>query len=181
MKNTISIMIKLSIALTILPSLFISAAYSSDNNKKTSNSYTTEYSLPDDAIGVVFIDSTTTGSLLQLRGIFGKGILLTKNINKQTCIVSRLKLAAGDFGGSNISVHSSGPIRLDIYSREVVEKLNAGVEVVSEDYLITDLLEEKIGDIKISMGLSIKHGFVLNPINWSWLNIFDNKKNEVAC
>jgi hypothetical protein len=107
--------------------------------------------------------------------------LVTKQINKQTCFTSRLRLAAGDFGGSNVSVYSSDPIRLNIYSQEIVEKLSSGVKIVSEDYLITEHFEEGFGDIQIISGLNLSHGFVLNPGEWSWSTIFGIKKKEVSC
>lgn len=137
--------------------------------------------LTSDVMGVVTIESPKVGTLLQLRGIAGKGRLTVRQEGVDTCLSSPIRLAAGDFGGSNIGIHSSGRIRLVIYSPEVADKLISGVEITSEDYKVTELSDEQLGDIKIGSGLSLNYGFVLNPGEWSWSSLFGRAKKTVNC
>ncbi|OPX56047.1 hypothetical protein SAMN02745127_00096 [Oceanospirillum multiglobuliferum] len=131
--------------------------------------------------GVVYIASPKVGTLLQLRGIAGKGLLIVRQQNTERCMASPIKLAAGDFGGTSIAINTNTPIRLLIYSDEVVSKLRAGDEVVSESYKVTDQSEASLGDIKIKSGLTLSYGFVLNPGEWSWASFFGNEDKTVHC
>ncbi|UTV99958.1 hypothetical protein KDW99_02075 [Marinomonas rhizomae] len=134
---------------------------------------------------VVYIDSPKVGTLLQLRGIAGKGVLISKKSNRQedqaTCVSAPIRLAAGDFSGDSIGIQSAEPIRLLIYSDKVAEKLIAGDEVVSEHYVITDQNDAGLGDIKIESGLTLSYGFVLNPGEWSWSSVFGLDHQDVNC
>ncbi|WP_413700827.1 hypothetical protein ACLKMH_03135 [Psychromonas sp. KJ10-10] len=169
------------IFLIIVLSLYTSTSFSNEVDDQISQPLKMEYSIPDGVVGVIIIDSTRMGNLLQLRGIVGKGVLVTKQDIKQACFVSRLRLVAGGFDGSNVSIHSSTPIQLNIYAQEIIDKLEAGVEIISKDYLIIDHVAEGVGDIQIVTGLGLNHGFVLNPGEWSWSTLFDEKKKEVIC
>ncbi|MGO2008253.1 hypothetical protein [Vreelandella alkaliphila] len=139
-----------------------------------------------DIKGVVIIESPKTGALLQLRGIAGRGMLISRETPTQQqdeahCVSVPMRFAAGDFGGSSIGIRSVEPIQLVIYDDEVMQKLTAGDEVVSEDYDITGQNEARLGDIKIISGLTLSYGFVLNPGEWSWLSVFGQAQNEVSC
>lgn len=134
--------------------------------------------------GVIYIDSPTIGSLLQLRGIVGKGAFITKReqtVSDEECLLTPIRLAAGDFEGSSVGVYSSKAIRLVIYSSEVANKLLSGKEIVSKNYDITTLIEHRAGDIKIASGLQPSYGFVLNPVEWSWSSLFGLSKKTIAC
>ena len=134
---------------------------------------------------VVYIESPKVGTLMSLRGIAGKGELIVKRNTAQTdnyrCVSAPIRFAAGDFGGDSIGIQSIEPIRLFIYSDKVVEKLIGGDEVVSEDYVITDQSDAKLGDIKIESGLTLNYGFVLNPGEWSWSSVFGLDHEDIGC
>jgi hypothetical protein len=140
---------------------------------------------------VVYIASPKVGTLLQLRGIAGKGVLVSREapgrqiIVKQQghthCVSAPIRFAAGDFGGSAIGIQSINSIRLLIYSDKVANKLIAGEEIVSEDYDITDQSDARLGDIRIESGLTLSYGFVLNPGEWSWSSVFGWDKENVDC
>ncbi|MCW8355613.1 MAG: hypothetical protein ACPGRG_12370 [Marinomonas sp.] len=134
---------------------------------------------------VVNIASPKAGMLMQLRGIAGKGELVIKEGREQTglnrCVASPIRFAAGDFNGNSIGIQSVETIRLLIYSDKIVEKLIAGEEIVSEDYVITDQNDDQLGDIKIESGLTLSYGFVLNPGEWSWSSVFGLDHHDVNC
>ncbi|MBD5770873.1 hypothetical protein [Marinomonas colpomeniae] len=135
---------------------------------------------------IVYIESPKVGALMYLRGIAGKGELISRSsLEKQQdntrCISAPIRFAAGDFNGSSIGIDSTDAIRLTIYSDEVANQLIAGDEVVSEDFDITDSSEGRLGDIKIESGLTLSYGFVLNPGEWSWSSLFGNDKENTSC
>lgn len=165
---------------SILLLLSVSACSSEAKNTNESN-----LAFSDNIKAVVYIESPKVGTLLQLRGIAGKGVLIAKKDNRHeeqtTCVSSPIRLAAGDFGGDSIGIQSVEPIRLLIYSNKVAEKLIAGDEVVSEHYVITEQSDAQLGDIKIESGLIPSYGFVLNPGEWSWSSVFGLDHDEVDC
>lgn len=130
------------------------------------------YSVPNEALGIVSIESPTVGSLLHLRGLAGKGALVRKDA-KAACHKSAIRIVAGDFNGNGISIKDSKKIMLAIYSHSALKKLRDGDAVVSEDYTVSMLGRPK-GDIEIISGLALSQGFVLDPGAWSfssWLGI----------
>lgn len=173
---------------TLLCSFSLMLLTSACSNNVSSAVSTQQDSLliPGDIKGVVYIESPKIGTLLQLRGIAGKGVFITREANskpqdKASCVSSPIRLAAGDFGGSTIGVLSTDAIWLLIYSDKVAKKLTAGDEVVSENYAVTDQNDVTLGDIKIESGLTLSYGFVLNPGEWSWSSLFGIDKEEVDC
>ena len=162
--------------------LLLSLAACSNDTKSSVNS---NQEWADGIKAVVYIESPKVGTLLQLRGIAGKGVIIVKN-DKQSagqtaCLSSPIRLAAGDFGGASIGIQTAKPIRLYIYSNKVKAELMAGDEVVSEDYVITDQTDPTHGDIKIESGLTLSYGFVLNPGEWSWSSVFGLDYVEEGC
>ncbi|MBJ7539388.1 hypothetical protein [Marinomonas transparens] len=166
--------------LMFLAVFFTITACSSESSRVKSEPFQ-----PDDIKAVVLIESPKVGTLLQLRGIAGKGVLIArKTPSKQQddlCVSVPIRFAAGDFGGSSINIDSADSIRLAIYSDEVANRLISGDEVVSEDYQVTDGREVRLGDIKIESGLTLSYGFVLNPGEWSWSSLFGLDQEEVNC
>ncbi|WP_394182897.1 hypothetical protein [Marinomonas posidonica] len=154
-------------------------------SRETTNADQNSMAFSDNIKAVVYIESPKVGTLLQLRGIAGKGVLIAKKDNRQeeqtTCVSSPIRFAAGDFNGDSIGIQSVEPIRLLIYSDKVTEKLIGGDEVVSEHYVITDQSKPQLGDIKIESGLTLSYGFVLNPGEWSWASVFGLDHDEVGC
>lgn len=130
---------------------------------------------------IVDIASPKVGTLLQLRGIVGKGRLTVKQSGTDSCVSMPLRFVAGDFGGSTIGINSSGPIRLVIYSNSVVNKLLSGDEVVSENYDITVVSDKQTGDIQIDSGMGKGYGFVLNPGESPWAALFGLSKEVSGC
>jgi hypothetical protein len=163
----------------LLVGVSISACSSGFNNPRSA--WSNQYADLDHIKGVVDIESPTVGTLLQLRGVAGKGILTVKQETPDTCVSVPVRLAAGDFGGESIGIHSSAAIRLVINSSEVANKLLSGDEVVSEDYDVTQLSDSQRGDIKIESGLDSSYGFVLNPGEWFWSSWFGLDQTEVSC
>ncbi|WP_421848061.1 hypothetical protein [Marinomonas sp.] len=165
---------------SILLLLSVSACSSEAKNTNESN-----LAVSDNIKAVVYIESPKVGTLLQLRGIAGKGVLIAKKDNRleeqAACVSSPIRFAAGDFGGDSIGIQSVEPIRLLVYSNKVAEKLIAGDEVVSEDYVITAQSDAQLGDIKIESGLTLSYGFVLNPGEWSWSSVFGLDHEDVGC
>jgi hypothetical protein len=135
--------------------------------------------LPDSALGLVMIKSPKVGSLLQLRGIAGNGYLIQR-VSDSSCLKSRIKIAAGDFGGKNISIKKAKPILLAIYSPKAMKALKKKDEIVSEDYKISTAGQPH-GDIEILLGLLPTQGFVINPAEWSVFHLFSNKPVKVDC
>ncbi|RBP78227.1 hypothetical protein EBI01_18610 [Marinomonas rhizomae] len=169
---------------TILCSVLLLLSVSACS-REVKNTHESSLVSSDNIKAVVYIESPKVGTLLQLRGIAGKGLLIVKNDDKQneqvTCSSSPIRFAAGDFGGDSIGIQSMEPIRLLIYSDKVVKKLNAGDEIVTEDYDITDRGDARLGDIKIESGLTLSYGFVLNPGEWSWSSVFGLDREKVDC
>ena len=162
--------------------LLLSLAACSNDTKSSVNGH---QEWADGIKAVVYIESPKVGTLMNLRGIAGKGVIVVKN-DKQSagqaaCLSSPIRLAAGDFGGDSIGFQKAEPIRLYIYSNKVMAELMAGDEIVSEDYLITDQRDPNDGDIKIDSGLTLSYGFVLNPGEWSWSSVFGHDYVEEGC
>jgi hypothetical protein len=134
-----------------------------------------------DIKGMVLIESPKVGALLQLRGMVGKGRLIVRTDDFQTCVSVPIRLAAGYFGGLNLGIEEIEQIQLVIYSDEIIKELISGEEVISENYRVTDQSEEKLGDIQINSGLTLDYGFVLNPGEWSWSSLFGQDQIKVEC
>ena len=183
-KNKIRIVNRLPNFYTILCSsllvLLLFSIATSASVIKTTNTHVSK-----EIKGVVYISSPHIGTLLHLRGIAGKGVLISrKKSTKQgdaACLSTPIRFAAGDFNGSNIGIHATEAIRLAIYSGKVMSKLMAGDEVVSKHFNITDQSEEKLGDINIESGLTLSYGFVLNPGEWSWASLLGTGQEKVDC
>jgi hypothetical protein len=165
---------KLPYVHTVLSLLFVSASISacSSGFDSAQSAWSNQYPDMDEIKGMVYIESPKVGTLLQLRGLAGKGMLTIRQDEAESCVSVPVRLAAGDFGGSNIGVRPSGAIRLLIYSSEVANKLLSGEEIISEKYDVTELSDFRHGDIKIEYGLNISYGFVLNPGEWFWSSLF---------
>ena len=99
-------------------------------SREAKNTNESNLAFSDDVKAVVYIESPKVGTLLQLRGIAGKGVLIAKKDNRQeeqtTCVSSPIRFAAGDFNVNSIGIQSVETIRLLIYSDKIVEKLIAG-------------------------------------------------------
>ena len=141
------------------------------------------YLLPDQAYGVIYVESPKSGNLFQLHGTVGKGVAVLRERNQTRCFVKTIKIAAGGFDGKGISINKSEPIRLIVYSENLAETLLSGEEVVSDTITVKNrLMLSDPGDILIESGLGEEQGFVLNPSEWSLFNLFGTADNStVSC
>ena len=137
--------------------------------------------IPSGAYGVAWIDAPRVATLLQLRGVTGRGIVILKSDDSHDCLTVPIRFVAGDFGGEGISANATGPIRLTLRSRRVARALAAGDDVVSDMYRISTLLDDTEADIIIQSGLSESHGFVLNPGSSILADIFGAATSRTAC
>jgi len=124
--------------------------------------------LSNDIKGIVIIEAPKIGSLLHLRGIAGKGELITNQDGSAQCASSSIKFVAGDFGGSSIGIETRKPIRLVIYSDDIINRLIQGDKVVSKHYEVTNQQDDHHGDIRIESGLASSYGFVLREDSDTW-------------
>ncbi|AEF56140.1 hypothetical protein [Marinomonas posidonica] len=129
---------------------------------------------------MVIIPSPKVGTLFNLRGVVGKGEMIVRTTS-QNCVAMPIRIAAGDFGGTNVGIYRGQPIRLRIYQKDIVQRLLSGDEVTSKHYHIKAVGDETAGDIQIESGLGLNYGFVLNPEEWSWGSIFGLNKQQVSC
>ena len=163
------------------------AASAQDTNKQAnwpiSTAIQTEagQQIPAGAFGVVQIDAPRVATLLQLRGVMGRGTAILKSGKYRDCLTLPIRFVAGDFGGDGISAHAAKPIRLIIRSARVAKALADGEDVVSDMYRISSLKDDPKADLIIQGGLSESHGFVLNPGNSVVADIFGVTAGHTAC
>lgn len=136
-------------------------------------------SLPDEALGVVYITSVKTGSLPFLHGIKGEGNYLTTNEQGELCRVEPVILVAGGFNGERIGFGQGDPITLTIYNPTVSTRLKQGKKTVSTDYNVSvDPTAHQ--DIYIEQGLTLTEGFVLHPRK-AWSSWFGFQPSQPDC
>lgn len=137
--------------------------------------------IPAGAYGVARIDTPRVATLLQLRGVVGRGTVIMRSDDSHDCLTVPIRFVAGDFGGDGISANATGEIRLILRSPQVVKALAAGDDVVSDMYRISSLEDDPDADIIIQSGLSASHGFVLNPGSSIAADIFGATASRTAC
>ena len=98
--------------------------------------------IPAGAYGVAYIDTPRVATLLQLRGVTGRGTVILKSDDSHDCLTVPIRFVAGDFGGEGISTNETHPIRLILRSPRVAGALAAGDEVVSDMYRISAELDD---------------------------------------
>ncbi len=134
--------------------------------------------IPSGAFGVVIIKDAREASLLQLRGIAGTGVALLRNVDGNDCLSVPLRFVAGDFGGDDIGTTQAKTIRLTIHDAEIVQGLIAGQDIVSDQYRVGTTRDYQIA---IQEGLTVEHGFVLNPGKSLLADVFGADVSHVAC
>ncbi|MDO9640821.1 MAG: hypothetical protein Q7J44_20005 [Pseudotabrizicola sp.] len=137
--------------------------------------------IPAGAYGVAYIDAPRVATLLQLRGVTGRGTAVLKSDDSHECLTVPIRFVAGDFGGEGISTNETHPIRLILQSARVARALAAGDDVVSDMYRISGQMDDSEADIFIQTGLSESHGFVLNPGSSIVADIFGATTGRTAC
>ncbi|WP_067094641.1 hypothetical protein [Marinomonas atlantica] len=136
-------------------------------------------SLPDEALGVVYITSVKTGSLPFLHGIKGEGSYLTTNEQGELCHVEPVILVAGGFNSERIGFGQGDPITLTIYNPTVSTRLKQGKKTVSADYNVS-VNPAAHQDIYIEQGLTLTEGFVLHPRK-AWSSWFGFQATQPSC
>ncbi|MCY1126881.1 hypothetical protein OU426_08450 [Frigidibacter sp. RF13] len=137
--------------------------------------------IPAGALGIAQIETPRVATLLQLRGVTGKGVVILKSSDSQDCLTLLIRFVAGDFGGDGISARAAEPIRLIIRSARVADALVTGGDVVSNMYRVSSRTDDPKADIVIESGLRESHGFVLNPGNSILADIFGAAVSRTAC
>lgn len=137
--------------------------------------------IPAGAIGVAQIDAPREATLLQLRGVMGRGTVILRSNESRDCLTIPIRFVAGDFGGDAISSHASNLIRLIIRTTRVANALAGGGDVVSDMYRVSSLRDDPNADIIIQSGLGESHGFVLNPGSSVVADIFGTTVRHTAC
>ena len=137
--------------------------------------------IPAGAFGVAQIDAPRVAALLKLRGVTGRGDVILRNDEGNDCLTLPIRLVAGDFGGDDISVHGTSPIRLILRSARVAAALARGDDVVSDMYRVSSRHDDDDADIIIQSGLSESHGFVLNPGGSVFADVFGATATHMAC
>ncbi len=136
--------------------------------------------IPAGAYGIVEIKNPVEATLLQLRGLAGRGDVVLRGDESGMCISFPLRLVAGDFGGDAISGRRTSSVLLVLRSRRVTEALARGEDIVSDMYRVSKE-EGADADIIIKTGLNADHGFVLNPGSNILADIFGVETHRIAC
>jgi len=137
--------------------------------------------IPAGAFGIVLIKTPREATLLQLRGMAGRGDVILRSGDSRDCLTLPVRFIAGDFGGNKISTRSAQPIRLIIESARVAQALADAQDVVSDMYRISSTDDDPDADIVIQTGLSESHGFVLNPGSSILADILGVTTSRTAC
>ena len=137
--------------------------------------------IPAGAFGVARIDAPRVAALLKLRGVTGRGTVILRSDESHDCLTLPIRLVAGDFGGDDISISGTSPIRLILRSVRVADALADGDDVVSDMYRVSSRQDDDDADIIIQSGLSESHGFVLNPGGSVVADVFGATAIHTAC
>ena len=138
------------------------------------------HSIPSGAFGFVLVRRPREATLLQLRGIAGKGQVVLRTDQPGMCLTFPIRFVAGDFGGDAISGHLAEPILVVIKSRDVARTLARGRDVVSDEYSISTQMNSD-SDIVLQSGLDESFGFVINPGRNILGDIFGIRADRVSC
>ena len=134
--------------------------------------------IPVGVFGVVLVEDAREASLLQLRGIAGSGVALLRNSDGNDCLSMPIRFVAGDFGGDSITSTRAKTIRLNINDASIAQALIAGQDIVSDHYLVGTSQDDQIA---IQEGLTVEHGFVLNPGKSLLADVLGADADQVEC
>ncbi|MGI3183913.1 hypothetical protein [Nioella aestuarii] len=131
-------------------------------------------------IGLVEIEQVHTGTLLQLRGMAGRGQATLRLSERDRCITIPLRFVAGDFGGRAPTRHPTGLVRLALLEPALVRAMVNGQDIVSDMFAVgTESTSNS--DIRILSGIEESFGFVLNPGLNIWAEIFGPRSVPSSC
>lgn len=137
-----------------------------------------EAATADVPVAVVVVPTPRSATLLQLRGISGRGKAHFRIDGK--CYSMSVRFVAGDFGGDSISVNDLGPIQLRVVGAATIDALFRGQEVVS-DMVEVGPAGSPDTDIIIDTGLFADTGFVINPGSGIMADVFGARKQSKSC
>ncbi len=136
--------------------------------------------IPAGAFGILTIDRPREVTLLDLRGKVGRGTVVLRSDEPETCLTLPVRFVAGDFGGDTVSGHLADPIRLTLKSRRVAKVLARGRDVVSDMYRVSGRPHPD-ADIVLRSGLEESFGFVINPGRNILGDVFGVELQEITC
>ena len=131
-------------------------------------------------LGLVEIAQVHSGTLLQLRGMAGRGQATLRLLEHGVCITIPLRFVAGDFGGRDGSDHPTGPVRLALHDPALVRAMVNGQDIVSDRFAVGSGAGSA-GEIRILSGLDDSFGFVLNPGLNFWAEIVGPRPIPASC
>ena len=136
--------------------------------------------IPAGAFGILLIERPREMTLLNLRGIGGRGEVVLRGDEPGTCLTLAVRLVAGDFGGESITAHLAEPIRFAINSRRAARALVAGQDIVSDMYRVSSRMDLD-ADIVLQSGLDESFGFVINPGRNIFSDVFGVTARQISC
>ena len=137
--------------------------------------------IPAGSYGIVHLRKAKEGQLLHLRGIAGEGYLTLRTDQPGQCQETAIELVAGDFGGQNIGIRTTGPITVSIPSRSIATMLMDGRDVQSDDFIVGDASNPDNADLIILRGLRPSQTFIIDPGHSFIDTTFGVKFRKVQC
>jgi len=131
-------------------------------------------------MGLVEIERVHTGTLLQLRGMAGRGQATLRLPEHGLCITIPLRFVAGDFGGRDPVEYPTGPVRLALHDPALIRAMVNGQDIVSDMFAV-GMGASSDADIRILSGIEDSFGFVLNPGLNFWAEIFGPRPVPSSC
>ena len=136
--------------------------------------------IPIGAFGIVKIARPRQATLLDLRGMAGRGDVILRSDETGYCLTFPLRFVAGDFGGDTISARTVDPVKFVIKSGRVAKTLANGHDVISEDFRVSSI-DHPDADIFIEAGLGENFGFIFNPGRNLWAEFWGVDITRIPC
>lgn len=179
-----SFLIQSVIATLLMTSVLIGSAKAADVHTTMGDEKIREY--VGKARGIIYAPSLTQGSLLQMRGAFGRAYFTRKAEDNSWCDAAPLRMLFGDFDGTSLGISNPGSVVLMVISPFIADKLAKGQDVVGEDVTLLDIgmvpTEGLQGiDIIIAGSASAESGLILNPGRSILSDIFGASSVDNAC
>lgn len=137
--------------------------------------------IPANVYGVVQIDTPVEASLMQLRGMSGQGVAFIRQMDSRDCLSLPLRFVAGDFEGQGISTHTAAPVAIEIRTYAASQRLVEGKEIVSDMVRVSMDSQSVDAELVIVSGLQSTQGFVLNPGQSFFADMFGVRPSREPC
>lgn len=135
---------------------------------------------PAPARAVLSVPAPTEGKLMHLRGIAGKGTLYLRLPETARCARMEMRFVAGDFSGRRAQAPVTR-VEMEIRSAAVLARLMDGAEVLSDEVVVSADPADAHADVILHAGLLPETGFVLNPGEGVWAEVFGPRIRPVPC